>query len=71
LILAGITTFGTHAAVEYVMKPEYVKELLTRLNTSSDPNKPILPSNYQVLLRVQVKDGIPIQISYVTHHVLD
>ncbi len=71
LILAGITTFGTHAAVEYVTKPEYVKELISRLNTSSDPNKPILPSNYQVLLKVQVKDSIPVQISYVTHHVLD
>lgn len=71
LVLAGITTFGTQAAVEYVTKPEYVKELISRLNTSPDPGKPTLPSNYQVLLRVQVKDGVPVQISYVTHHVLD
>lgn len=71
LILAGITTFGTHAAVEYVTKPEYVKELISRLNTSVDVNKPVLPSNYQVLLKVQVKDSIPVQIFYVTHHVLD
>jgi len=70
-VLAGITTFGTQAAVEYVTKPEYVKEMISRLNTNANPQSPVLPSNYQVLLKVQVKDGVPVQISYVTHHVLE
>jgi len=70
LILAGIATFGTQAAAEYVTKLEHIKELITHLNTSPPGEHPKLPSNFQVLIKVQVKGGVPVQISYVTHHVL-
>lgn len=69
MILAGITTHGTHAAAEYVTKPEYVRELVARLNTSTDAQAPRLPASFEVLLKVKVNDGVPVQISYVTHHV--
>jgi hypothetical protein len=70
MILAGITTFGTQAAAEYVTKPEHIKDLITHLDTSQSGDSPKLPSFYQVLIKVKVNGGVPVQISYVTHHVL-
>jgi hypothetical protein len=70
MILAGITTFGTQAAAEYVTKPEHMKDLIARLNTSQAGDSPRLPSFYQVLVKVRVNSGVPVQLSYVTHHVL-
>jgi hypothetical protein len=69
LILAGITTFGTQAAAEYVTKPEYVKDLIAHLSTSTD-GQPRLPSYFQILIKVKVNGGVPVQMQYVTHHVL-
>jgi hypothetical protein len=71
LILAGITTIGTQASVEYVTKPEYMRDLIRHLNTAPAGNPPKLPDNYQILLRVKVNGGVPVQVSYVTHHVLN
>jgi hypothetical protein len=71
LILAGVTTFGTQAAAEYVTKPEYVKDLISRLETSAPGDATSLPSFYQVVIKVKVNGGVPVQISYVTHHVLE
>jgi hypothetical protein len=70
MILGGITTYGTQAAAEYVSKPEHIKELITHLNLSSDTNAPKLPAYYQVLIKVKVNDGVPVQLTYVTHHIL-
>ncbi len=71
MVLAGINTFGTQAAVEYVTKPEYIRDLTSHLNTASPGEAPQLPSYYQLILKVKVSGGVPIQISYVTHHVLE
>jgi hypothetical protein len=71
LILAGINTFGTQAAVEYVTRPEYIKDLISHLNIAPEGQPPRLPASYQILLRVKVNGGVPVQISYVTHHVLE
>lgn len=70
LILAGITTLGTQAAVEYVTRPGYIKDLIAHLNTAARGAPPRLPAYYQVLIKVKVNGGVPVQISYVTHHVL-
>jgi hypothetical protein len=71
LILAGVTTFGTQAAAEYVTKPEYVRDLISHLDTSAASDATTLPSFYQVVIKVKVNGGVPVQISYVTHHVLE
>jgi hypothetical protein len=71
LILAGITTIGTQASVEYVTQPEYMRDLIRHLNMSPAGSPPKLPDNYQILLRVKVNGGVPVQVSYVTHHVLN
>jgi hypothetical protein len=70
LILSGITTLGTQACAEYVTKLESLKQLIKRLNISND-SEPRLPPYYQVLLKVKINDGVPVQTSYVTHHVLE
>ena len=70
MILAGINTFGTHAAAEYVTQPEYIKDLVAHLNLAPAGEPPRLPTYYQILLKVKVNGGVPIHISYVTHHVL-
>ena len=69
MILAGITTFGTQAAAEYVTRPEYAKELIARVGAETGDGRR-LPSYYQVLIKVKVNGGVPVQISYVTHHAL-
>lgn len=71
MILAGINTFGTQAAAEYVTQPEYIKSLISHLNLAPENQPPVLPAFYQVLLKVKVNGGVPVQISYVTHHVLN
>lgn len=70
MILAGINTFGTQAAAEYVTQPEYIKDLVSHLNIAPAGESPRLPTYFQLLLKVKVNGGVPIHISYVTHHVL-
>ena len=71
LILAGITTFGTQACAEYVTKAHSVRQLIKRLSISGDSTKPKFPPYYQVLLKVKINGSVPVQTSYVTHHVLE
>lgn len=70
MILAGITTYGTQAAAEYVTRPDYINDLIACLNIASQTEPPKLPASYQILVEVKVNDGVPIQVAYVTHHVL-
>jgi hypothetical protein len=56
LILAGTTTIGTQAAVEYVSERDSVEELLRRLAVpAGDEVKP-----FEALLRVKVTRGVPV-----------
>ena len=64
MILAGLTTLGTQAAVEFVCRPRRVEELLVALGTPS--NGPI-PA-FEALLRVKVSGGVPVQSEIVAVH---
>jgi hypothetical protein len=56
LILAGNSTFGTQAAVEYVCREDSIKDLLRRLNVSKAADlKP-----FEALLRVKIAHGVPV-----------
>lgn len=70
LVLAGITTYGTQAAAEFVTKPDNLKELMSRLQPPQSVAVSPLPGKFQVLLKVKVNGSVPVQISYMTHHVL-
>src|SRR5208282_2554727 len=56
LILAGNSTFGTQAAVEYVCREDSLKELLQKLNVS----KPADLKPFEALLHVKIAHGVPV-----------
>jgi hypothetical protein len=61
LILAGTSTMGTQAAVEYVTRPNYLSELLQHLNVSSPGDlKP-----FEALIHAKVAKGVPVEPSLV------
>lgn len=65
LILAGATTIGTQAAVEYVCEQASLEELMRKLAPHGGEIKP-----FEALLRVKVTRGVPvgIQMVAVRHH---
>ena len=57
LILAGTTTIGTQAAVEFVCQQNSLEEMLPRLQVSSTGElKP-----FEAVLRVKITRGVPVQ----------
>jgi len=62
LILAGDTTFGTQAAVEYVCREDSVKELLQRLKVA----KPGELKPFEALLHVKIVHGVPVVADLVS-----
>jgi hypothetical protein len=62
MILAGTTTIGTEAAVEYVCAKDSVEELLRGLHMKAgDDLKP-----FEALLRVKVTRGVPVGVHLLT-----
>lgn len=62
VILAGTTTFGTQAAVEYVCRQNSVRQLLDRLGVPK--NGQVKP--FEALLHVKVAKGVPVETELVT-----
>ncbi len=63
LILAGITTFGTQAAGEFVCRSGRVDELLSKLQVRGGR----LP-NFEALLKIKVNGGVPVHSDLVAVH---
>ncbi|PYY24591.1 MAG: hypothetical protein DMG62_03275 [Acidobacteria bacterium] len=61
LILAGTTTLGTQAAVEYVCRQSFVEQLLLRLSVS--PTGELEP--FEAVLHVRVTRGVPMETEVV------
>jgi len=61
LILAGTTTIGTQAAVEYVCQQNSLEELLRRLPV--DDTGELKP--FEAVLRVKVTRGVPVESEIV------
>ncbi|HEV2729766.1 MAG TPA: helix-turn-helix domain-containing protein [Terriglobales bacterium] len=61
MILAGTTTLGTQAAVEYVCSETSLKDLLGRLKVS----QPGEMKPFEAVLRVKVTRGVPVESSIV------
>jgi hypothetical protein len=66
LTIAGNASPDTLAAAEWLTQPFRAKELVARLRTSSGQ----MPRHFQVVVKVAFKQGIPVQSSYVFHHIL-
>jgi hypothetical protein len=61
LVLAGVSTVGTQAAVDYVCHENSVNELLRRLNISSEPEmKP-----FEALLKIKVANDVPLETQLI------
>jgi len=69
MILAGIRSPGTEAAVEYITAKGHLNELNQRLRQAGGNAGP--PKYYQALLRVGVENGIPTTISLLALHRLE
>jgi hypothetical protein len=66
LVIAGNASSDTLAAAEWLTEPLRASELVRRLRTPSGE----IPRYFQAVLKVAFKQGIPVQSSYVFHHVL-
>jgi hypothetical protein len=60
LILAGNTTIGTQAAVEYVCRQSSLEELLLRLSSQNGDLKP-----FEAVIRAKVARGVPVETELV------
>ncbi len=67
LILAGTTTIGTQAAVEFVTRENYLNALLDRMNV----RKPSDLKPFEAVIQVKVARGVPVESSLVALRVLD
>jgi hypothetical protein len=61
LILAGTTTIGTQAAVEYVTRENYLATLLQRLEVSDSSQLP----PFEAVVRTRVAKGVPVESELV------
>jgi len=67
LILAGTTTIGTQAAVEFVTRESYLSQLLKKMNvTQASELKP-----FEAVIQVKVARGVPVESSVVALRVLN
>lgn len=64
LVLAGTTTFGTQAAVEYVCRQDSLQELLDKLSV----HKPEDLTPFEALLHVKVAHGVPVEMQLIAFH---
>jgi hypothetical protein len=67
LTLAGNASADTFAAAEWLTRPRRAQELLNHLRARNGE----LPRHFQAVIKVAFKQGIPVQSSYVFHHVLN
>lgn len=61
LILAGNSTFGTQAAVEYVCREDSIKELLQHLKVT----RPSDLKPFEALLHVRIIHGVPVKTDLI------
>lgn len=62
LILAGITTFGTQAAAEFVSRPDLLKSLISHLKVSASGE--VEP--FEAVINVKIDDEVPVDERIVT-----
>jgi hypothetical protein len=67
IVLAGSGLPGTLAATQYVTSEVYAADLLRHIRLPSGE----IPSYYQVLIRSRYYKWVPVEITYVLHHVLN
>lgn len=64
LILAGTTTLGTQAAVEFVCRPESLGDLVDRLHLSASGS----PVAFEAVIKAEIAQDVPVQTEIVALH---
>lgn len=64
LVLAGLTTMGTQAAVEYVSRTNTVEELMKRISGTTTGK--VTP--FEAVLQVKVSGGVPVHSDLIAFH---
>jgi hypothetical protein len=65
--MAGNASADTFAAAEWLTQTWRARELAGHLRKPSGE----MPRHFQAVIKVAFKQGIPVQSSYVFHHVLN
>jgi hypothetical protein len=68
-VVSGPSSEGTAAAAEFITRADTLRQLYEKMGNRSLSLEP-LPTAFQVVVRARMKDGIVMQLEYVTHHVL-
>jgi len=66
LVIGGNASPDTFAAAEWLTDPARARELVRHLRSANGS----IPRYFQAVIHVSFKQGIPVQSSYVFHHVL-
>lgn len=69
LVLAGCTSPGTAGVGGFFADPERMRPVYQRLKATSRRRE--FPSDWQVVLRVNIRDNLPIATTYVSHRVFE
>jgi hypothetical protein len=63
LVLAGLTSTGTAGVGSFFSDPNQMEPIFQRLKRSSPDGS--IPANWQVLLRITVRDDVPLGVAMV------
>ncbi len=64
MLLAGITTIGTQAAVEFVCRPQSIGDLMQKLNGTAATDA----GPFEMVLRIKVSHGVPVHSELAAVH---
>ena len=67
LVLAGVTSGGTAGVGNYFADPKAMRQVVNELRKMSSDKR--MPSNWQVLLRIEGRDNIPLRVQPVAYRV--
>lgn len=67
VVLSCAANEGIAGAAEYVTRADKLRELFQQMNLRADE---ALPVAFQFIIKVRLNDRVPVQLSYVTHHLL-
>jgi hypothetical protein len=67
LMLSCVTNEGIAGAAEYITRADKLQELFQQMKLRPDD---ALPAAFQFIVKVRLNDRVPVQVSYVTHHLL-
>ena len=64
LLIAGLTSAGTAGVGDFFCDPERMRPVYDRLRTAS--RNRTIPSDWQVLLHIQARENVPLEVSFVS-----